>query len=211
MKENQDPIRAITEMRQLMERSSKFLSLSGRAGVFAGIYALTGSFVAYRLLGFNPDRIIYSTQTLSAELPQLSRVLLLAALVLVLAMGTAVVLSYQTAVQRGERLANPVARRVAVQMAVPLVTGGLLLLLFLSKGWIGWLAPFSLIFYGLALYQTGTYTYHELKSLGLLQVVLGLAGAWFPAYGLLCWSIGFGLAHIVFGLLLHYRYQRSNT
>lgn len=211
MKENQDPIRAITEMRQLMERSSKFLSLSGRAGVFAGIYALTGSFVAYRLLGFNPDRIIYSTQTLSAELPQLSRVLLLAALVLVLAMGTAVVLSYQTAVQRGERLANPVAGRVAVQMAVPLVTGGLLLLLFLSKGWIGWLAPFSLIFYGLALYQTGTYTYHELKSLGLLQVVLGLAGAWFPAYGLLCWSIGFGLAHIVFGLLLHYRYQRSNT
>ncbi|MFN4285514.1 MAG: hypothetical protein ACK4E8_06065 [Lacibacter sp.] len=210
MKENQDPIRAIAEMRELMERSSKFLSLSGRAGVFAGVYALSGALVAYLLLGFNPDRIVYSAEEQALLLPQLEHVLLVAALVLVLAVGTAIVLSYQTAVQRGERLANPVARRVVVQMAVPLVSGGLLLLLLLSKGWIGWLAPFSLIFYGLALYQTGTYTYNELKSLGLLQVVLGLAGAWLPAYGLWCWAAGFGVAHILFGLFLHNRYQRSS-
>lgn len=210
MKEIQDPFRDLAEVRSMMERATKFRSLSGRAGVLAGIYALVAAFVAYALLQFNPIQIQYTPAEQQQLLPQLPQVLLLGIAVLLMAVVTAVVLSYRTAVQRGERLANPVARRVVVQMAVPLVTGGLLLLLLLSKGWIGWLAPFSLIFYGLALYQTGTYTYHELQLLGCIQVVLGLVGAWYPAYGLLCWAAGFGLAHIVFGLLLHYRYQRSS-
>lgn len=211
MKEIQDRLHDLAEVRSMMERATKFRALSGRAGVFAGIYALVAAFVAYWVLAFNPREIQYTPAEQLQLLPQLPQVLLLGVAVLLLAVGTAVVLSYRTAVQRGERLANPVVRRVMVQMAVPLVTGGLLLLLLLSKGWIGWLAPFSLIFYGLALYQTGTYTYIELKHLGLIQVLLGLIGAWVPAYGLLCWAGGFGLAHIVFGLLLHYRYQRNSS
>ena len=54
MKEEKDYIQDISEIRSMMERSSKFLSLSGLAGVMAGIYALVGAFVAYTVFDFNP-------------------------------------------------------------------------------------------------------------------------------------------------------------
>ena len=53
MKNETDYLRDIGEIRSLMERSSKFISLSGWAGIFAGIYALAGVYVAINYLHFN--------------------------------------------------------------------------------------------------------------------------------------------------------------
>lgn len=208
MKEKQDYVRDIAEVRSMMERSSRFLSLSGLAGMMAGIYALAGAYIAYEFFSFNPDEKVYSN-TGSGILPSgLLKVIFLAIIILVLAIGTAIFLSYKKANKRGEMLWNPAARRLLINMAVPLVAGGLLILILISKGLIGFIAPFTLLFYGLALYNAGKFTYEEVKSLGLIEMVLGLLGSFFVGYGLLFWALGFGVVHIIYGIYMHYRYER---
>src|SRR4051812_12736197 len=112
MKEEQNYIRDIAVMRSMMERSSKFLSLSGLAGIMAGIYALSGAYIAYKIFYFNPDEIVYSTIK-SGSLPSsLLKLIFLAIIILILAVGTALLLSYKKANKRGEKFWNPTARRL---------------------------------------------------------------------------------------------------
>ncbi|TKK66125.1 hypothetical protein FC093_17870 [Ilyomonas limi] len=208
MKVEQDYIRDIAEMRSLMERSSKFLSLSGLAGIMAGVYALAGAYIAYRFFNFNPDKIVYSIVKPESLYADLFKVVLLAIIILILAIGTAIFLSFKKAHKRGEKLWNPTARRLLIHMAIPLIAGGLLILILTSKGLIGLIAPFTLLFYGLALYNAGKFTYEEVKSLGLIEIGLGLISSYFVEYGLLFWTVGFGVVHIIYGIYMHYRYER---
>jgi hypothetical protein len=93
-------------------------------------------------------------------------------------------------------------------MAVPLVVGGILMLILAAQGQVFSLAPASLLFYGLSLFNAGNFTYTEVRSLGLLQAALGLLGFALPEYGLICWAIGFGMLHIAYGIYMYYRYER---
>ncbi|MBC6492955.1 hypothetical protein ACFSQD_00365 [Flavihumibacter stibioxidans] len=208
MKAEQDYIRDIAEMRSMMERSSKFLSLSGWAGIMAGIYALSGAFIAYRILYFNPDEIVYDTIKSGNLSFSLLKVMLLAITILVLALGTAIFLSYKKAGKRGEKLWNPIAKRLLINMAVPLTAGGILILILVSKGLIGLIAPFTLLFYGLALYNASKFTYEDIRVLGLVEIALGLVSSFYIGYGLIFWALGFGVAHIIYGIYMHYRYER---
>ena len=149
MKEEKDYIQDISEIRSMMERSSKFLSLSGLAGVMAGIYALVGAFVAYTVFDFNPDAVLYSTAESEASSANLSNVIYVAIAILILAISTVVFLSGRNAGKKGEKIWNPTTKRLMANMAVPLVTGGLLILVLIAKGLIGLIAPVSLIFYGM--------------------------------------------------------------
>jgi len=205
MNEKPDYARDITEIRSMMERSSKFLSLSGLAGVMAGIYALAGAFISYKVLDFNPDDL--ADRNIQSD-SSLWKIVLLALIVLMLALGTAIYLSWRKALKSGEKLWNATARRVLNAMAVPLVAGGLLILALLLKGLIGLMAPFSLIFYGLALYNTSKFTYEEVKTMGLIEIGLGLISTYYVGYGLICWALGFGVVHIIYGIYLHYKYER---
>ena len=206
MKKQTDYIRDIAEIRSMMERSSKFLSLSGWAGIMAGIYALTGAYMAYRFLDFNPDELFYGVAENSSS--GLLKVILLAIIILILALGTAVFISWKRAGKRGEKLWNPTAQQLLVNMAVPLIAGGLLILFAISKGLIGLIIPFSLLFYGLALFNAGRYTYKEVKNLGLIEIVIGLISFWFVEYGLFFWALGFGVFHIIYGIYMNYKYER---
>lgn len=208
MKEEEDYFKDLTEIRSLMERSSKFLSLSGWAGIMAGIYALLGAFIAFRFLNFNPDQIILDHQK-SANLSfDLHNVIYLAIIILISAISTAIILSKKKANKNGDKLWNATSRRVLINMSVPLVVGGLLILILISNEMIGLVAPFSLLFYGLALYQISKFTFKEVKILGLMEIALGLISAYFVAYGLLFWAIGFGLVHIIYGIYMYYKYER---
>ncbi len=208
MKEEQDYIQDLAEIRSMMERSTKFLSLSGLAGIMAGIYALAGAWIAYNVYSFNPDAITHDTIESGAVSANLPEVIFLAIITLVLAIGTAILLSYRKANKRDEKAWNSTSRRMIVNMAVPLVAGGILIVLLLAKGFIGLMAPFTLLFYGLALYSASKFTYNDLKFLGLIQMALGLTGTWFIEYGLLLWALGFGVIHIVYGIYMHFKYER---
>ena len=205
MKEKPDYSHELTEIRSMMERSSRFLSLSGLAGVLAGIYALVGAYLAYSVIGFRPASIVSGT---GLGLSGITDIILLAIVVLLLAVGTAIFLSWKKAVKRGERLWNATSRRLLATMAVPLVAGGLLIVLLIWKDMIGLAAPLTLLFYGLALYSAGRFTYDEIKFLGLINIALGLISAYFIEYALLCWALGFGVFHIIYGIYLHYKYER---
>ncbi len=208
MSKEKDYIQDISEIRSMMERSSKFLSLSGWAGVMAGIYALVGAYAAHQYLHFHPESPAY-TPVDSATWPTTSQKLIaLAIIVLVLAIGTAVFLSYQRASKRREKLWSATSKRLLANMAVPLAAGGLLILILISSGLVGLAAPLTLIFYGLALYNAGQFTYRAVRALGLIEIGLGLVAASFIDYSLLCWAIGFGALHIIYGIYIHYRYER---
>lgn len=201
MKEERDYIQDINEIRSMMERSSKFLSLSGWAGIMAGIYALAGAWIAYNFYSFNPDELLY-------DLPGFSKVMMLAMGVLILAFITAIYFSWKKARKRGEKIWNATSRRLLASMIVPLAVGGILILVLISKGLIGLVTPLTLLFYGLALYNAGFYTIREVEFMGIVQMALGITSIWFIQHSLLIWVVGFGVVHIFYGIYMHFRYER---
>lgn len=203
MKSEQDYIQDIAEMRVMMERSSRFLSLSGWAGILAGVIGLAGVYIAYDVFQFNPDRISFGTES-----GAFINMVVLGIIMLVLAMGLAMIFSYKRAIRLNEKFWNPTSRRLLVNFLIPLVTGGILILILLGKGLAGLMLPLSLMFYGLALYNAGKFTYSEVKNLGLIEIALGLVSAYFIQYSLIFWALGFGVAHIIYGIYMHYSYER---
>jgi hypothetical protein len=65
-----------------------------------------------------------------------------------------------------------------------------------------------LIFYGLSLVNAGKFTFSEIHYLGLTEIVLGILAGIFINHGLLFWTLGFGLMHIVYGTVMYYRHER---
>ncbi len=179
MKEDKDMMRDIVAMRSMMERSSRFMWISPLAGIRVCVYALAGAWVAYRFLDFNPAEIAYETTQPGSLPPGFLPVIFLAITVLILAVGTAIFLSNKKAYKSGEKSWNATVRRLLFNMAVPLIAGGILILILIFKGLIGFLAPFTLLFYGLALFNASKFTFDELRSLGLIEIVLGLIASWF--------------------------------
>ncbi len=208
MKDEQDYIRDITEMRSMMERSSKFLSLSGWAGIMAGSLALAGAYIAWRFLNFNPSGISDALDTEGNSNDQLNKLFMLALAVLILASFSAIFFSQQRARRRGEGIWNSTTRRLLISMLVPLAAGGILILILVSKGLIGLMAPLSLLFYGLALFNASKFTVAEVRTLGFTEILLGLIACFFIEYSLLIWALGFGIVHIIYGIYMHYRYER---
>ncbi|OGU70032.1 MAG: hypothetical protein A3J84_07520 [Ignavibacteria bacterium RIFOXYA2_FULL_37_17] len=204
MKEEQDYIRDIAEIRSMMERSSKFASLSGLSGILAGIYALAGAFIVYHYYSFNPDSVDYTNYSAGS----LINVIAIALIILILALGSAVFLSYKKGNQKGEKIWNTTSRRLIANMAVPLSAGGILILIFLVKGLVGLIIPSTLLFYGLAIYNASKFTFGEMKFMGLLQIGLGLISAYFIEFSLFIWAFGFGVVHIAYGTYMHFKYER---
>jgi hypothetical protein len=208
MKKDTDYLQDIEEIRSLMEKSSKFISLSGWAGIFAGIFALMGSYIALTYLDFNPQSLSVDTESNPFQQKQIFSVVQLALLVFLLAISFALFFTHRRAKRKDELLWTPTAKRLVMNMAVPLFTGGILILLFISKGFIGFVAPFSLLFYGLALFTISKFTFDEVKILGLIEILLGLISVYKVSLGLLFWAIGFGVVHIIYGIYVYFKYEK---
>ena len=207
MKKDTDYLQDIEEIRSLMEKSSKFISLSGWAGIFAGVFALLGAYIAFTYLDFNPQSLSVDTESNPFQQKQIFSVVQLALLVFLLAISFALFFTHRRAKRKDELLWTPTAKRLVMNMAVPLFTGGILILLFISKGFIGFIAPFSLLFYGLALFTISKFTFDEVKILGLIEILLGLISVYKVSLGLLFLSIGFGVVHIVYGIYVYFKYE----
>ncbi len=208
MKKEHDYSQDLAEIRTMMERSSKFLSLSGRMGILIGVYALLGAAIAYWFFHFNPSEIMNPGFGAEISINPIWKIVFLGIVIILLTIGTGIYFSAQRAKKIGERIWSPTSRRMVISLATPLVTGGILLLILLSKGLTGLLAPLSLVFYGLALIHAAKFTYDDLRTLGLIQIALGLLGAFFISWGLLLWAVGFGVVHIVYGIYMHYKYEK---
>ncbi len=203
MKENEIQ-HELTSIRSMMERSSKFISLSGLSGVMAGVYALVGAALAYLIL-YHTAMAERLGDFPNSPVPAL---LFIAIAVLVLSLITGVYLTLRKAKQKGQNPWGCTSRQLLFNLAVPLVTGGLLVLILISRGYFGIVASTTLIFYGLALVNASNNTYKDVQYLGIIEIVLGLLAALLPGYGLLFWAVGFGVLHIVYGSIMYLKYDR---
>lgn len=207
MKEIQEYEKDLASIRNIMERSVKVISLSGLSGVLAGIYALAGAVAAYFIVHYPIKPWQYRIYSATAP-GTLWKLLLIAALVLAASLITGFWLSSIKAKKQGTQLWNPASRRLMFNLAIPLITGGIFILIMLFTGHYGLAAPASLIFYGLALIQGSSHTFDEIRYLGYSEIVLGLICAWQPGYGLLFWAIGFGVLHIIYGGIMYNKYDK---
>lgn len=206
MKEIKEYEKDLASIRHMMERSSKFISLSGLAGVLAGIYALGGATAAYFLVHYPISPLHFRIYSVN-EPGTLIKLIGIAALVLAASLATGLWLTRKKAQQHGLNLWSPASQKLLFNIAIPLVAGGVFILIMLYTGHFGLAAPASLIFYGLALVQGSPNTVDEIRYLGFSEIVLGLTSAIFPGYGLIFWAIGFGILHIVYGAIMYNKYD----
>ncbi len=190
----------LKEIKDIMNRSSRFISLSGLSGISAGICALIGAYLAYQTVYASQDYLGYRQATITSQ--SLMQLLLIAVGTLILAVGSVIYFTTQETKKRNQKIWDTQTKRLLINLAIPLVAGGILCLMFLAKGYIGVVAPLTLVFYGLALVNASKYTLDEIRSLGLIEIALGLIAMHFIGYGLLFWALGFGLLHIVYGVIM---------
>ncbi|WP_304063043.1 hypothetical protein [Pedobacter glucosidilyticus] len=193
----------IKEIKEIMNRSTRFISLSGWSGVSTGLIALAGV-TAYFIIFQKQNWLI--EQPVSINATNLLYLLLIAVVTLVLSIGSAIFFTKQKVIKEKQKIWDQQSKRLLVNLSIPLVTGGLLCLLLLFKGFIGFLPALTLIFYGLALINASKYTLPELRNLGLLEIVLGLIAIQFIAYSLLLWALGFGVIQVIYGLIVQKKY-----
>lgn len=191
----------LAEIREIMEKSTRFISLSGLSGVAAGITALVGAVIAYQTVYQQQDYFGYRQAILDRQ--TIWELLGLAILTLLVAVGGGIFFTQRKAKQEGQKIWSVHVQRLLINLAIPLVSGGILCLILLLKGYAGLIAPLTLIFYGLALVNASKYTMTTIRSLGLIEIGLGLVATYFIGYGLLFWAIGFGVLHIVYGIFMH--------
>lgn len=207
---------ALQDIRSMMEKSSRFISLSGLSGVAAGICALVGAWAAY-------DYVYYPTAVTGYTDVQFSRtggresdltvivtdrLFWIAVCTFVAALISSFIFTYIKSRKDGTPIWGKTAQRLLINVCVPLLAGGLYILKLLLAGSFGLIAPGCLIFYGLALLNGSKFTLNEIKYLGYGQLILGIINLWFTGYGLYFWAMGFGILHIIYGIVMWYKYDR---
>ena len=206
--DSKDYLKDISEIKDLMNKSSRFISLSGLSGVLAGFYALIGAYMAYD--------IIYVTQTPSDDYKtlvlyelEMIQLFAIAFIVVILSIVTGILLSWKKAKKHNEKIWDTTSKRLVANFLIPLLTGGFVILFMIEKEVYLYVAPLTLIFYGLALVNASKYTLGDVRYLGLTLIVLGISSAWFLGYGLFFWAIGFGVCHIIYGASMYFKYDRK--
>jgi len=203
-------IDTLKDIKRIMERSSRFISLSGLSGVAAGICALVGAWFANQWLDSYYNTYNDRGGFAGPDFQQLKlKLLILAFAVLAAAWVTAFYFTWRKAKHDKVPVWDHTSKRLTINMLIPLVAGGAFILAMLQYDEWRFVAPASLIFYGIALVNASKYTLSDVRYLGLLQIILGLINTQFIGYGLYFWAIGFGVLHIVYGLVMWWKYEKN--
>jgi hypothetical protein len=211
MQTNQ-PQEDLVQIRHMMERSSKFISLSGWSGVAAGLAALGGAWWAAQELKNAANHLHYgSIQFLGLKFWALDfRLITVALVTFLVALSSALFFSFLNAKKRNLKMWDRAARRLLWNACMPMAVGGVFCYHLIRLGDYGMIAPACLLFYGLALVNASKFTLGEVRYMGYGIIVLGLINCWFLGKGLLFWTLGFGLLHIVYGCWMWYKHERNN-
>jgi uncharacterized membrane protein YgdD (TMEM256/DUF423 family) len=215
MNESEKLTSELRDIKQMMERSSRFISLSGLSGISAGICALVGAFAAHSAIEKNTsaaidlkrslrdaDTILYG-DLFNSTLLRIALITFLAALV------SAFIFTYRRSKKTNTPIWSYTAKRLLINVSVPIITGGIFLLALIYNKTFGFVAPGCLIFYGLGVLNASKYTLPETRYLGYSEILLGLINLFFIGEGLYFWAIGFGLMHIIYGAFMWWKYERN--
>jgi hypothetical protein len=203
----QQNIEALREIRTMMERSSRFISLSGWSGISAGLIALAGAW-------FANDRITtyYSEYNKATSCPSCLKtdLIIIAAIVFVAAFISAMFFTYQKSRKQGSTIWGPAARRLLWNTLMPMLAGGALILQMMAFGYYELIVPATLLFYGLALVNGSKYTMGEVRYLGYAEILTAVVSMFVVSRGLYLWAFGFGVLHIVYGVAMWWKYERKS-
>lgn len=202
-------LQEIKDIKRLMQRSSRFISLSGLSGVAAGICALGGAWIASGILD-NTNHAVYFADSLRTGVFDsfTLKLFAVAAGTFTAAFISAFYLTWRKAKKNGLPIWDHTSRRLFWSMVIPMITGGLFILGMLYYREWRFVAPASLIFYGFALVNASKFTLTDIRYLGYCEIILGLVNMIFLGYGLYCWAIGFGVLHILYGIVMWYKYEK---
>lgn len=196
----------LSHIRKMMERSSRFISLSGLSGVFAGVTALVGA--AYVYCVFQREGISYfDLQHNRYSLNLINELFIIGLVILAIALGCGYFFTARKSKKHNLKIWDATTKRLLLNFSIPLVTGGIFCIALVYHQLYVFIAPITLIFYGLALVVAERYTLTDVKYLGLFEIGLGLISLFILGWGLLFWAIGFGVLHIVYGLVMHKKYK----
>ena len=205
MDKNKEHLDNLSEIRSLMERSSSFLSLSGLSGISAGIIGLITSVYVYSKLS-----VLFEHNRENSSEPgnTILFFILFAGIVLIVTFALVIFFTARKARKKALPVWDGSAKRLVVNLFIPLVTGGLFCLILAHHYLFEFIAPSMLLFFGLALLNAGKYTFGEIKVLGISEIILGLVSMYWTSLGLLFWAIGFGLLNIIYGVYMYVKYER---
>ena len=215
MTEHDQSLKTLQDIKSMMERSSRFISLSGFSGISAGVCALIGAYVAHPYVFGHRDYVINTgnaiVQAFDTDFTAILNTYLfwIAATTFIAALISSFIFTYIKSKKQGLPIWGKTAKRLLFNVSIPLIVGAIFLFKLMQFGTFGLVAPGCLIFYGLALINASKYTLNEVRYLGYCQIILGLISLWFVGYGLYFWAVGFGILHIAYGIYMWYKYERS--
>lgn len=204
--ESQQALNDIKDIRGIMERSTKFLSLSGMSGIWAGAIALVSACIAWKMeLPYYFHTRMYDLSLHRNDL----QVILLAVSTFVLAFAGAYYFTWKKAQATRQNLWTRASQELMRHIAIPILAGAIFCIAFLYYGAYIFIAPTCLAFYGLALVNGSKYTLGEIVWLGYSEIILGCIALFMPFFGLLFLAIGFGVLHVVYGIAMWTKYDRA--
>lgn len=212
---NKKHLNDLNDIKQMMERSSRFISLSGWSGIAAGTCALVGAFFGQNALKDDYYSISTSSQNDYNYFPFFLKQLLydrlfhIALSTFIAAFVSAFIFTYLRSRKNNTPVWSTTSRRLLLNVCIPMIVGGIFLLKLIENGTYGLIAPGCLIFYGLALINGSKYTLTEIKYLGYCEIFLGIVSCWFTGLGLYFWALGFGVLHIIYGTVMWFKYERN--
>ena len=210
MSTSEEQLNALKDIRQMMDRSTRFISLSGLSGVFAGSIALIGAYFAHGEIDkfLRKSGYAYGVQ---GEIDLEFNLVKLGLIVLFVALAGGVLFTYRKSQQNNLPIWDKTSKALLVNLMTPLVAGGLFIIALLINhpNTYSIIAPTCLIFYGLALINASKFTFSDIRYLGYLEVILGVICMFYVGYGLWFWAFGFGVLHIIYGLVMYFKYERG--
>jgi hypothetical protein len=211
MNQQNQSLETLQDIKRIMERSSRFISLSGLSGIAAGICALIGAWFARK--EFEPYYKDYEARGgfAGSDFQTLKfRLLIIALAVLAAAWLSAFYFTWRKAKQNKIPIWDSTARRLTINLLIPLMAGGIFVLALYQQNDWAFITPACLVFYGLALVNASKYTLTDIRYLGYCEIVLGLINTQFAGYGLYFWAAGFGVLHIIYGFAMWWKYEKNN-
>ena len=206
-----EQLAAISEMRDMMQRSSRFLSLSGLAGILVGCVALVGVGLAYYLLEMpfgSTGYLMYLDNALEANDATLKNIIFICVTILIISLLIGSLMAIRNAKRKGLSVVDNTTKRLVINMFIPLLVGGIFIVALLMHQSLSFILPSMLIFYGMALLNASKYSIEDIRYLGLIEMFLGLFAMFFLDQALIIWGFGFGILHMIYGVILYNKYEK---
>jgi hypothetical protein len=174
-------------IRETMERATAFTGISGWGQVGIGFSALAASYIAARQPSFRNWMAVW------------------------LAEGIVALLIAGWSIDRKARAANlqllsGPGRKVAFSLTPPLVAGGLITIVLYRSGLTNAIPGVWLLLYGTGVVTGGMFSVSAVPVMGLSFMALGAVACLIPELSNWLMAGGFGLLHIVFGVIIARRY-----